>query len=53
MLMAASQRGWLDQERVVMESLIACKRAGADAIFTYFAADMARRLKQKRRGTSV
>jgi porphobilinogen synthase len=53
MLMAASQRGWLDQDRVVMESLLACKRAGADAIFTYFAADVARRLKQRRKGSSV
>jgi porphobilinogen synthase len=53
MLMAASERGWLDRERVVMESLIACKRAGADAIFTYFALDVARRLKQKRRGAGL
>jgi porphobilinogen synthase len=45
MLMAASERGWLDQERVMMESLIACKRAGADAIFTYFARDAAKLLR--------
>ena len=45
MLMAASERGWLDRERVMLESLIACKRAGADAIFTYFARDVARRLR--------
>jgi porphobilinogen synthase len=47
MLMAASERGWLDQERVMMESLMACKRAGADAIFSYFARDAAKRLKAK------
>jgi len=37
MHMAAFEKGWLDEETVVMESLIAIKRAGADAIFTYFA----------------
>ena len=47
MLAAASERGWLDRERVILESLIACKRAGADAIFTYFALDVARRLKAR------
>ncbi|HZJ11512.1 MAG TPA: porphobilinogen synthase [Methyloceanibacter sp.] len=47
MLMAASERGWLDQERVMMESLMACKRAGADAIFTYFARDAAKLLRAK------
>jgi len=45
MLVAASERGWLDRERVIMESLMACKRAGADGIFTYFAAEVARQLK--------
>jgi porphobilinogen synthase len=45
MLMAAAERGWLDRERVVMESLLACKRAGADAVFSYFALDVAKRLK--------
>jgi porphobilinogen synthase len=45
MLMAAAERGWLDRERVVMESLLACKRAGADAMFSYFALDVARLLK--------
>ena len=45
MLMAASERGWLDRERVMLESLIACKRAGADAIFTYFARDAAKLLR--------
>ena len=37
MIMAAAERGWIDRERVILESLIACKRAGADAILTYFA----------------
>jgi porphobilinogen synthase len=46
MLMAAAERGWLDRERVIMESLMACKRAGADAIFTYFALDVAKRLRK-------
>lgn len=45
MLMAAAERGWLDRERVIMESLMACKRAGADAIFTYFARDAAKLLR--------
>jgi porphobilinogen synthase len=37
MLKAAAQNGWLDERAVVMESLLAFKRAGADAILTYFA----------------
>ncbi len=41
MLMAAAQNGWLDERAVIMESLVACKRAGADAILTYFAARVA------------
>ena len=45
MLMAAIERGWLDGEKVIMESLMACKRAGADGILTYFALDVARKLK--------
>jgi porphobilinogen synthase len=45
MLMAASERGWLDKDRVMLESLIAFKRAGADAIFTYFARDAAKLLR--------
>ncbi|MEC9367399.1 MAG: porphobilinogen synthase [Pseudomonadota bacterium] len=42
MLRAAAERGWLDGERVMMESLIAFKRAGANGILTYFARDAAR-----------
>ncbi|MDH5648608.1 MAG: porphobilinogen synthase [Gammaproteobacteria bacterium] len=37
MLMAAAQNGWLDEKAVIMESLLAMKRAGADGILTYFA----------------
>jgi len=47
MLMAAIERSWLDAARVIPESLTAFKRAGADAIITYFARDVARRLKGK------
>ena len=45
MLMAAIERGWLDRDRVILESLIAFKRAGASGILTYFARDAARLLK--------
>jgi porphobilinogen synthase len=48
MLMAAVQNGWLDGEKVMMESLIAFKRAGADGILTYFAPQAARHLAQTR-----
>jgi porphobilinogen synthase len=48
MLMAAAQNGWLDEERCVMEALLAFKRAGADGILTYFAVDAAKRLKAAR-----
>ncbi len=41
MLKAAAQHGWLDEKTVVMESILAFKRAGADGIFTYFAKDVA------------
>jgi porphobilinogen synthase len=47
MIMAAIDNGWLDR-RVIDESLIAFKRAGADGILTYFALDVARRMKQRR-----
>lgn len=45
MQMAAFQNGWLDKDQVMMESLLAFKRAGADGILTYFAKDAARLLK--------
>ena len=46
MLKAAAQNGWLDHDAVMMESLLAFKRAGADGILTYFAIDAAKKLKQ-------
>jgi len=45
MIKAASQNGWLEEEKVILESLISFRRAGADAILTYFALEVARRLK--------
>lgn len=42
MLKAAAQNGWLDEQNCMLESLLAFKRAGADAILTYFALDAAR-----------
>jgi len=45
MIKAACQRGWLEEERVMMEVLTAIKRAGADLIITYFAKDAARVLR--------
>ena len=45
MLKAAAQNGWLDERAVVLESLIAMKRAGADAILSYYAIDAARWLR--------
>lgn len=45
MLKAAAQNGWLDHDKVMMESLLAFKRAGADGILTYFARDAARLLR--------
>jgi len=45
MLKAAAQNGWLDERTVVLESLLACRRAGADAILTYYARQAAEWLK--------
>ena len=45
MLKAAGQNGWINEEACVMEALLGFKRAGADGILTYFALDVARRLK--------
>ena len=42
MLKAAAKNGWLDEQKVVMESLLCFKRAGADGILTYFALDAAK-----------
>lgn len=46
MHMAAFQNGWLDKDRIALESLIAIKRAGADGILTYFAKHVGRLLQQ-------
>jgi porphobilinogen synthase len=46
MLKAAAQNGWLDHDAVMMESLLAFKRAGADGVLTYFAIAAARKLRQ-------
>ena len=48
MLKAAALNGWLDHDAVVMESLLAFKRAGADGVLTYFALEAARLLKAAR-----
>jgi porphobilinogen synthase len=45
MLKAAALNGWLDHDKVMMESMMAFKRAGADGVLTYFALDVARKLK--------
>jgi porphobilinogen synthase len=42
MVKAAAARGWLDEARVVAESLTAIRRAGADIVITYFAGEVAR-----------
>ncbi|MFN9211835.1 MAG: porphobilinogen synthase [Betaproteobacteria bacterium] len=46
MLLAAARNGWLDEKKVVMEALLAFKRAGADGVLTYFALTVARWLKE-------
>jgi porphobilinogen synthase len=46
MLVAAAERGWLERERVMMESLLGFKRAGASGILTYFARDAAKLLRK-------
>jgi porphobilinogen synthase len=45
MLMAAAKNGWLDERTCILESLLSIKRAGADAILTYFAERAAMWLK--------
>jgi porphobilinogen synthase len=45
MLMAAAANGWLDEKKVILESLLAFKRAGADGVLTYFALRVARWLR--------
>lgn len=49
MHMAAAQNGWLDGDAVMMESLMAMRRAGADGILTYFAVRAARLMRERQR----
>jgi porphobilinogen synthase len=46
MIKAAAQLGWLDEEKAMVESLTAIKRAGADIIITYFAPQIAKLLNK-------
>jgi porphobilinogen synthase len=48
MLKAAAQKGWLDERRVVIETLTSIARSGADLIITYYAKDAARWLDSSR-----
>lgn len=47
MLKAAAQNGWIDERKCAMEALLSFKRAGADAILTYFALEAATWLKEE------
>jgi porphobilinogen synthase len=49
MIKAAAERGWIDEPRVMMETLIGIKRAGADMIITYYAREAARARRGSRR----
>ena len=49
MIKAAAEKGWIDEEKVMMESLLSMKRAGADIIITYFAKDVAKYLLKNNR----
>jgi porphobilinogen synthase len=49
MIKAAGQNGWIDEERVMIESLTAIKRAGADIILTYFAKEVAKYIDKNRK----
>lgn len=46
MIKAAAEKGWIDGEKVMQESLLSIRRAGADIIITYFAKDMAKLLRE-------
>ena len=48
MIMAAGRAGWIDEMRVMFETLLSIKRAGADIILTYFAKKVAKSLQEKR-----
>ena len=47
MIEAAAQRGWIDRKRIILESLLAFKRAGADFVLSYHAAEAAEWLNQE------
>jgi porphobilinogen synthase len=47
MIKAAAEKGWIDEKKVMMETLLSIKRAGADMILTYFALDAAKELRNK------
>ena len=47
MIQAAADRGWIDRDRVMMDSLLGIRRAGADVIITYFAVEAARQLRNR------
>jgi porphobilinogen synthase len=49
MIQAAAEKGWIDGERVMLETLLCIRRAGADLVLTYHARDAARLLTGKRR----
>ena len=44
MVKAAGANGWIDEEKIIFEQLTSFKRAGADAILTYFALDVAKKI---------
>jgi len=46
LIAAAAERGWIDRDRIIMESMLSIRRAGADIILTYFAKDVARQLER-------
>jgi porphobilinogen synthase len=45
MVEAAAAQGWIDRERIIMETLISVRRAGADVVLTYWATEVARSLR--------
>ena len=49
MIKAAAERGWIDEERVMLETMLCIRRAGADLVPTYFAKDAAGALTGRRR----
>ena len=53
MVKAAADRGWLDERSVVMETLLAFRRAGADLVITYHAIDAARWLSEEASGSTI